>query len=234
MLSCQEKEYVYHDVYDSDNEEDIYRIMLNDLITPSFRVMELAEVFSGYQEIRSDRETALRYVESHFGTRYYVYYEYMNIYDWGRIDLMDDGSFIATPANWRYYWIASNTPRELQIESPSAHCYTASCTTSTTTWDIEAEVKGERAVISTLTTDMNSDMYGYARMKVLEPLEMPMCSNGRRKVEPTSGKVKIWYRSPNADKIFEVEFHESGKTFTLEDGSTKEVEPEKVNSWKEY
>ena len=234
LLSCQEKEFAYHDEYTSDKEEDVYRIVQNDLITPSFRIVELAEVFSGYQEIRSERERALNYVASFFDTRYYIYYEYMQISAWGRIDLLDDGTFKAKPEHSRYFWIAGNTPREVMIENPSAHCFSTSSISETALWNIEAEVKDDVIKTSDLNTLMTSDTFGMAKTETLEPLEMPMCSKGMQKQEPVAGKVKITYRSEYADKSFEVEFHENGKTFILPDGTTREVEPEKTYRWYEY
>ena len=62
LTACEPEEYEYHDEYTSSEVEDAYTIVQNDLISASFRVIELAEVFSGYQEIRSEREKALRYV----------------------------------------------------------------------------------------------------------------------------------------------------------------------------
>ena len=63
LTACEPEEYEYHDEYTSSAVEDAYAIVQNDLISASFRVIELAEVFSGYQEIRSEREKALRYVD---------------------------------------------------------------------------------------------------------------------------------------------------------------------------
>ena len=71
-------------------------------------------------------------------------------------------------------------------------------------------------------------------IETIEPMQMPMCSNGKGKLEPTCGRIRIRYRSSYADKVFEVEFHESGKTFILPDGTTREVEPQKAYGRNEY
>jgi hypothetical protein len=57
-------------------------------------------------------------------------------------------------------------------------------------------------------------------------MKMPMCRNGQRKLEPTSGRVKISYWAKSISKTFEVEFHEEGKTFFQEGNKTLEVGPE--------
>ena len=52
LTACEPEEYEYHDEYTSSAVEDAYAIVQNDLISPSFRVIELAEVFTIYQEDR--------------------------------------------------------------------------------------------------------------------------------------------------------------------------------------
>ncbi len=234
MFSCQRIEYEYHDEYTSDKEEDVYRIVQNDLLSASFRLVELTEVFSGYQEIRSDREKALKYVKGFFDTSNYVYYEYMHIHDWGKIYLVEEGIYKATPEYWRSFWIALNTPRQVRIETTAPHCYSFASTEESAVWDIKAEVQDLTVRISELTVSIASDTFGTAAIETIEPMEMPMCSNGKGKLEPTCGRIRIRYRSSYADKVFEVEFHEDGKTFILPDGTTREVEPQKAYGRNEY
>ena len=234
LTACEPEEYEYHDEYTSSEVEDAYTIVQNDLISASFRVIELAEVFSGYQEIRSEREEALRYVESFFNTRRQIYYEFMDIDRWGRITLMDDGSFTAKASNWKYYWIAMNTPRELHIQSPEEHFYSASCTSEEGKWDIEAEIKNFYIKISELTIDVKSDILGSVKIELKEPLEMPMCKNGKGKLEPVSGKIAIKYKSTYANHTFDVEYSEYGKKFIMLDGTVKDVGPAPAYGWNEY
>lgn len=234
LTACDPDDYEYHDEYTSSEVEDAYTIVQTDLISASFRVIELAEVFSGYQEIRSEREKALRYVESFFNTRSRVYYEFIAIDRWGRIDLMDDGSFTAKPSNWKSYWIALNTPRELHIQMPQEHSYSASCTSEEGTWKIEAEVRDYYIRMSELTVDLESDRLGSVAIEVTEPLVMPMCNKGKGKLEPVSGKLAVRYKSRYADHSFEVEFQEYGKTFIMKDGTVKELDPAPAYGWNEY
>lgn len=225
-LSCR-KHDVYNDKTDPENEEEIYQIVLNDVISASFRITELAEVFSIYQGIRSDRELALSHVGKYFGTTSSVYYEYMSVYDWGTINLLDDGTYTATPSNWRNFWIARHTPREVHIEMPQEHQYIAASISEDVTWNIEAAVEDSRTItISGLDFKTRDDLYGTVEVKLTEPMEMPMCRNGQRKLEPTSGRVKITYRAKSISRTFEVGFHEEGKTFHLQGNRTLEVGPE--------
>ena len=71
MASCHGNtdDEIYQDITSIDTEEAVYSIVQNDLLSPSFRIIELAEVFSGYQEIRSNREQALDYVYDFLGTK---------------------------------------------------------------------------------------------------------------------------------------------------------------------
>lgn len=225
-LSCGRHD-VYIDKADPENEEEIYQIVHNDVISSSFRITELAEVFSIYQGVRSNRELALSHVEKYFGTTNSVYYEYMSVYEWGTINLLEDGTYTATPSNWRNYWIALKTPREVHIEMPQEHQYVAASTSEDVTWNIEAAVKDSRTItISELDFKAGTDRYGTVEAELTEPMEMPMCRNGQRKLEPTSGRVKITYQAESFTKTFEVEFHEDGKTFFLQGNKTLEVGPE--------
>lgn len=239
--ACPEKEYVADpDLYETDTERAVYTIVRNDLLSPSFRIIELAEVFSGYQEVRSEREKALRLVESYFNTRNEVYYEYMNIGHWGKIYLLQDGSFKATPDyGWRSWWIALNMPREVAIQSPQEHTYTTSTTSEdgTATWDMKATVEDYTITMTKLHACYEDEVFGtyhIAEIKVLEPLTIPMCNQGQGKIEPVSGKISIRYRSPYANREFSVEFHEYGKTFILPDGTTAEVEADIAYGSSEY
>ena len=234
LTACEPEEYEYHDEYTSSAVEDAYAIVQNDLISPSFRVIELAEVFTIYQEVRSNREVALSHVERYFNTNRQVYYEFMNIDRWGKITLLDDGSFTAKPSNWKSFWIALNTPRELHIQSPEEHHYSASCTSDEGTWNIEAEVKDYYIKISELTVDVKSDTFGSVKIETSEPLEMPMCKNGRGKLEPVSGKITIKYKSRHANHTFDVEYNESGKKFIMRDGTVMDVDPAPAYGWNEY
>ena len=234
LTACEPEEYEYHDEYTSSAVEDAYAIVQNDLISPSFRVIELAEVFTIYQEVRSNREVALSHVERYFNTNRQVYYEFMNIDRWGKITLLDDGSFTAKPSNWKSFWIALNTPRELHIQSPEEHHYSASCTSDEGTWNIEAEVKNYYIKISELTVDVKSDTFGSVKIETSEPLEMPICKNGRGKLEPVSGKITIKYKSRHANHTFDVEYNESGKKFIMRDGTVMDVDPAPAYGWNEY
>ena len=234
LTGCNPIEYEYHDEYTSDKVEDAYAIVQNDLISPSFRVIELAEVFSIYQEVRSNREVALSYVERYFNTNRQVYYEFMDIDRWGKITLMDDGSFTAKPSNWKYYWIAMNTPRDLHIQSPQEHFYSGSSTSDKGTWDIEAEVSNYYTKVTDLTIDLDSDAFGTVKIELKEPLEMPMCKNGRGKLEPVSGKITIRYKSKYANHTFEVEYNKNGKKFIMPDGTVKDVDPAPAYGYNEY
>lgn len=231
-LSC-EYEYVYDDdIHNSDKETDIYKIVHTDMISASFRIIELAEVFSIYQEVRSNRELALNHVEKYFGTQNSVYYEFMSIYEWGQVKLLQNGTYTAIPSNWKSYWIALNTPREVHIEIPQEHHYTVSNITNKNIWKIEASVEDSKTItISHLHAKAHSDYFGTAEVKLLEDLMMPMCKNGYRKLEPVSGKIQISYETENFSKSFQVEYHESGKTFTMENGTTIEVEPESTSRY---
>lgn len=239
--ACPNKE-VYipdPDPYTLDTEEAVYTIVLNDLLSPSFRIIELAEVFSGYQDIRSEREKALRFVESYFDTRTYVYYEYMEINNWGRIDLLPDGSYTAVHDTWKRYWIAQNMNKETAIQSPEKHKYTSSSTAKEKViWDMTASIADYVITMSELHVRYEDMLWGrrehLAEITVLEPLGMPMCNQGKRKIEPVSGKIAVRYRSENADKEFNVEFHEDHKIFILKDGSTREVVPETTHRYFEY
>ena len=233
-LTACDKEEEYHEEYSSIEGEDAYTIVQNDLISTSFRVIELAEVFTGYQEIRSNREMALSFVESYFNTRRQIYYEFMDIDYWGKITLMDDGSFIVKPSYWKNYWIALNTPRELHIQSPQEHIYSAESTSDKGTWNIEAEVSNRYTKIYELTVDLKSDIFGTVKIALNEPLEMPMCKNGKGKLEPVSGKITITYRSNYADHVFEVEYNKNGKKFIMPDGTVKDVDPAPAYGYNEY
>lgn len=226
VLSCERHE-VHIDKVDPENEEGIYQIVLNDVISASFRITELAEVFSIYQGVRSDRELALSHVGKYFGTTNSVYYEYMSVYDWGTINLLDDGTYTASPSNWRSFWIAIHTPREVHIEIPQEHQYIAASISEDMTWNIEASVEDSgTTTISGLDFKARNDDYGTVEVKLKEPMQMPMCRSGHRKLEPTSGRVKITYRTTSFSKTFEVGFHQDGKTFFLQGNKTLEVGPE--------
>lgn len=239
--ACPEKEYTADpDLYEIDSERAVYTIVRNDLLSPSFRIIELAEVFSGYQEVRSEREKALRFVESYFDTRSQVYYEYMNIGNWGKIYLLQDGSFKATPeGGWRSWWIALNMPREVAIQTPQEHNYTTATTAEdgTATWNMTASVEDYTITVTELDACYEDELFGsyhIAEIKILEPLTMPMCNQGQGKIEPVSGKISIRYRSPNANREFQVEFHECNKTFILPDGTTAEIEADSPYGYSEY
>ena len=237
ITSCKKKyEDSYQDPSMQDTEEAAYSIVLNDLLSPAFRLIELAEVYTGYQEIRSNREQALEYIKGYLGTQNWVYYEYMDIDRWGKIELNDDGSFTAKPDYWRYYWIAGNLDLSVNIQSPEAHTYVATSTGKDNTYSFTAKVEDGTITMTDLSAYFKMEMYrtSYAKLDILEPLETPMCKNGKRKYEPISGKIKIDYSSSTATKKFMVEFHESNKTFILHNGTSRLVEPEKTYGRNEY
>ena len=228
----------YTDPYETDTEEAVYSIVQNDLISPAFRLVELAEVFSGYQEIRSNRELALSYVEMYFDTKYFVYYEYMTIDRWGNITLELDGSYKAKPDGWTKYWIACNMNREVQITMPQEHSYVATGVADGSVYEFKAEVENSTITMTELHAHYETDLFGKPAhkvdIKVLEPLEMPMCKNGKGKLEPVAGKIEIDYRSRYAKRTFQVEFHPTNKTIILRDGTTRDVDPEPAYGRNEY
>ena len=243
--ACPQKEdgekYVpIPDPYTIDTEEAVYKIVWNDLISPSFRTIELAEVFSGYQEIRSDREKALNYVESYFdNSNKSVYYEYMDVYHWGRIDLMSDGSFTVVPANRHRYWIHLNIGNKLAVSMPQAHTYEAtSLSEKGAVWNISATIEDSVITMTNLEVHYEDYLWGkndhLVKIEFVEPMTMPVCSDGKFKMEPVSGAVRIKYRSENAEKTFRVIYHEDGKTFRLPDSTEKDVEPETPRGGYEY
>ena len=240
FTSCHHDDtlHEYKDIYMIDTEEAVYSLVQNDLLSPSFRLVELAEVFSGYQEIRSDREAALDYVYGYFNTRNYVYYEFMSIYNWGRINLEFDGSYKAKPDYWKYYWIAGNMNREVHITMSQKHSYEAEGLADDAVYDFKASVENSTITMTELHAHYETDYFGKPRhkadIKVLEPLEMPMCQNGKGKLEPVAGKIEIDYRSRYARRNFQVEFHQSNKTIILPDGTTREADPEQAPGHNEY
>lgn len=237
FTSCKETyEDLYQDPSEQDTEEAAYSIVLNDLLSPAFRLIELAEIYTGYQEIRSDREQALEYIKGYLGTQNWVYYEYMDIDRWGKIELNNDGSFTAKPDYWRYYWIAGNLDLSVNIQSPEVHIYIATSTGKDNTYSFTAKVEDGTITMTDLSAYFKMEIYrtSYAKLDILEPLEMPMCKNGKRKLEPISGKIKIDYSSSAATKKFKVEFHESNKTFILHNGTSRLVESEKTYGHNEY
>lgn len=240
LTACPNKEPIppVPEFNDPDKEEAVYSIVWGNLLSPSFRIIELAEVFSGYQEIRSEREKALRYVDSYFSTRSNIYYEFMDINFWGRIDLMPDGSFTVMPDIRRFYWIANNMPLEVVVKSPEKHTYISSSTSGNDpVWDITASVEDYMITMTDLDIRFKREfrlIEHSVEMKVLEPLTMPICSKGVYKMEPVSGKISIRYKSSEADRTFKVEFNEEGKTFILANGKTREAGPEVSERHYEY
>lgn len=239
MASCYgPDDYIYQDPASIDTEEAVYSVVQNDLLSPSFRIIELAEVFSGYQEIRSNREQALDYVYDFLGTKYRIYYEFMDIDRWGRIDLNSDGTYTVKPDYWKYYWIACNMNRTVQIEMPVDHAYNASGMAENSQYDFSADVADNTITMSELHVSYTTDLFGkpihFVKLDILEPLQMPMCKNGKGKLEPVAGKIQIDYQSKDARRTFQVEFHETDKTIILPDGSTRVVEPEEAHGWNEY
>lgn len=231
-ISCKEKyEDTYQDPTKIDSEEAVYSIVLNDLLSPAFRIIELAEVYSGYQEIRSNRTQALEYIKGYLGSQNWVYYEYMDIDRWGKIELNDDGTFTAKPDFWRSYWIASNLDLRVNIESLEAHSYIAKSISTDNTYSFTAKLKDDTITMSNLSADFRMEAYrtSYAKLDIIEPLEMPMCKNGIRKLEPVSGIIKIDYSSSAATRVFKVEFHETNKTIILPDDTRRLAEPENTN-----
>ncbi|MDE6146862.1 MAG: hypothetical protein K2G18_02250 [Bacteroidales bacterium] len=235
LMSCGK---VYKDIDTIDTEEAACSIVLNDLISPSFRLIELAEVFSGYQNIRSDRERALDFVDGFFGTQYLVYYEFMDIGNWGRIELLDDGTFTAAPRYWRGHWIACSMDRTVKISVPREHCYSAAGTSGEAVYVFKAEVDGDTITMTELNVNYETEKYGVpkcaVKLEIVDSLEIPMCKNGKCKREPISGKIKIDYQSRYIKKTFQVEFHEYNKTIILPDGSSRSAEPERTFGGNEY
>ena len=228
----------YKDASEIDTEEAVYSVVQNDLLSPSFRLVELAEVFSGYQKIRSDREAALDYVYEYFDTRNYVYYEYMTIDRWGTVSLEFDGSYKAEPSYWKYFWIACNMHREVHITMPEEHIYIATGLADDAIYEFNASVENSTITMTELHAHYETDLFGTPRhkadIKILEPLEMPMCKNGKGKLEPVSGKIEIDYISRYAKRTFQVEFHQTNKTIILPDGSTRDADPEPTPGRNEY
>ena len=240
LVSCDRnyKEEIYQDSYTIDTEEAVYSIVQNDLITPSFRLLELAEVYTGYQMIRSDREKALEYVAEYLGGQSRVYYEYMYIDRWGKISLNLDGSFTAYPNNWKSCWIACNMDRTVMIESPQEHVYSASGISEDAIYNFNGSINDDTVRITNLHASYATDKFGNpihsVELDVIEPMTAPMCKEGMAKLEPVSGKVQIKYRSKYANRTFQVEFHETYKTIILPDGTTRNAEPEEAHGWNEY
>lgn len=238
--SCHRDEpiFVYKDVYEIDTEEAVYTVVRNDLLSPAFRIVELAEVFSGYQKVRSDREVALDFVHGYFDTKYYVYYEYMQIDRWGKVNLEFDGSYTVEPSYWRYYWIACNMNRRVHITMPQEHCYEAVGIADDSVYEFCADVVNSTITMNELHACYETDLFGSpkhkAHIKILEPLEMPMCKNGKGKLEPVAGKIEIDYCSRYAKRTFQVEFNPTNKTIILPDGNTRYADPDPTPGRNEY
>lgn len=104
LMSCKiydDKEYVQEPGYIV--AQDTYRAYVNEL----FMVAELADFFSGYQELREDREAAEAFAESYFGISLdwdsCLFYEYADIPGHGSISLEDDGTFSVDMYRHSYY-----------------------------------------------------------------------------------------------------------------------------------
>lgn len=240
VTSCYHDEPIsaYKDVDEIDTEEAVYSVVRNDLLSPAFRLVELAEVFTGYQKIRSDREAALSYVYGYFNTRNYVYYEYMAIDRWGTVRMESDGSYKAEPDYWKYYWIACNMCREVHMTMPQEHSYVARGLAEDAVYEFKADIENSTVTMTEFHAHYETDLFGKPRhradIKILEPLEMPMCNNGKGKLEPVAGKIEIDYCSRYAKRTFQVEFHPSNKTIILPDGTTRDADPEPAYGRNEY
>ena len=240
MISCDRdfENEIYQDASMIDTEEAVYTVVQNDLLSPAFRLIELAEVFTGYQEIRSDRSKALEYVKGFFGSSNWVYYEYMSFDRWGKINLNFDGSYTAYPKYWKAFWIGCNMDRTVQIVSPQDHQYDATGTAEDSIYDFNGSVLDGTITMSALHASYSTELFGTpefrAELEIIESLEMPMCKDGKGKLEPVSGKIRIDYRTRYAKRAFEVEFHDTYKTIILADGTTRDAEPEKAYGWNEY
>ena len=239
FISCyREPIDEYKDPSEIDTEEAVYTVVQNDLLSPAFRIVELAEVFSGYQKIRSNREAALNYVYGYFETRNYVYYEYMSIDRWGKVSLEMDGSYKAKPDYWKYYWIACNMNRQVHITMPQEHYYEAKGLADDATYEFKANVENSTITMTELHGHYETDLFGNPRhtadVKILEPLQMPMCKDGKGKLEPVTGKIEIDYRSRHARRSFQVEFNQSNKTIILPDGTRRDADPEPGYGRNEY
>ena len=236
LCSCTEREYI--DIYDSSDEADVYTIVHNDIIAQTFKHLELAEVFSGYQDIRSDRETAKAYVEKYFYASR-LFYEMMHVDNWGTITLEPDGSFISETWHWRRFWIMLGMEQKVHITAPEEHVYSFSSISDTGTWTCTGEIVDNVVTISELTFAFKDKSGGYARVDLLSPVTSPMCKNRKRKNEPISGSIQIIYTSDvmgeEFTRRFTVTFHEKGKTLTLQDGVIRELGPEtNYNQFCEY
>ena len=194
-------------IYDDSDvlQEPAYMVVCNtyeDCISEIFKVAEISDFFSRYQEIRSDREAALELARSYFSyliTSDDLYYEEAVVSGWGRIVLNGDGSF--TVYTRHFFWSGHYGGRTFTYHVTPSGGRTYSLALEETDGDIDLHINAEVSCdddwvtlenCSVLYTPGQKDGYAISSVKD-SPVRRVMVDAGQEVYQASSGSLSYSY-----------------------------------------
>lgn len=240
-LSCDPYVYQPEDA-DMDPQYIVATRIYSELIGDCLYAGETADVYSRYQEIRSDREAAKSFVEGYYGYVYELFYDYMRV--GGVYAAYDELSGEYTFQLSHYFQCLSYNPYYHAEEVSDGH-FDFSCDKDGSssynkfTKSFSTCVEGETVVVSDFKMDYTKSDEGFS-VEVSMPegtsLRSPMIKDRRHKHYPAEGVLEIKFipqRRPcefcynySIPASYELKMTFHGDKFLLEDenGYSKEYE----------
>lgn len=172
-----------------------------------FRSTELYLFFSGYQDIRENREESMKMMESYFGEDAgELYYEMADIYSWGTISLTDtEGEYLYQTNRYFYGYDKEKT----LISSDGENIVLNGYRNDEPVFRAEVLADGKRMKISSLELSFADDCGTTVSVSISEPLGMDICSEGNHAYFPDTGSLK-YIISGSVEDEFAVRYTGSG------------------------
>ena len=150
-----------------------------------FRTAEMADFFSAYQLVRSDREASLALWEDYFGDRYVVlYYEEALPYEpWGKIAVTEtEHTYLVNFGGW-------NSISEYLVSVDGETFSVAAFVGEEEQYKAEMSVTGGVVSVNSLSVVSDDGFGTTVTMEVLEPVSVTRCSHGEYETFPSSGAI---------------------------------------------
>lgn len=194
---------IYSDeMYPEDPAADAFRSVYSETVDRFFRMTELCDFFSAYQEIKSDADAGLALAESYFGDNvYYLVYDRLSVTGWGVLGLSDDGSFL----------VGDSAVELWPVIPVGDRTYVSDIVTASGSHSFRSSVRDGKVVLEALSVEYVAADGVKVSLELISPVSRDMCSCGQAPLWPDAGALEVMFSGQGADDFFTVRFEDGAR-----------------------